>query len=199
MWATARAVRPLLRALLYPDGRAAATIHWKSFRRRHCAAVDASDAAAYHVFFRYSQDRRVRPVPASPPSAEAFAAAVERVSAHRGQVVVVKLGGSAMEDPAATDACLRSVAALFHARHRCRRSSTAAASRSTARWPRPGLTPRKVAGRRYTDEATLAIVVRVLKEINTGLVNSLRQLGCEAAVQSEQLHGEQLALRGPGR
>ena len=30
-----------------------------------------------------------------------------------------------------------------------------------------GLTPQKVAGRRYTDEATLEIVVRVLDEIIT--------------------------------
>ena len=45
-------------------------------------------------------------------SSAAFAAAVERLCAHRGRPVVVKLGGSAMEDPAATDACLRSVAAL---------------------------------------------------------------------------------------
>src|SRR5581483_3183067 len=107
--------------------------------------------------------------------------------------VVVKLGGSAMEDPAATDACLRSVAVLHHIGvpivlvHGGGKPIDRAMAEA-------GLTPKKVAGRRYTDEATLTIVVRVLKEINYGLVRSLGQLGCEAATHSEQLHGEQLRI-----
>ena len=100
------------------------------------------------------------PVPL--PSAEAFAAAVERVRGFRDCVIVVKLGGSAMEDPAATDACLRSVAilsrlgvalVLVHGGGKPIDRAMAEA----------GLTPKKVAGRRYTDEATLKIVVRVLQ------------------------------------
>jgi acetylglutamate kinase len=148
------------------------------------------------VFFRYSQDRQVRPVPESPLSAEAFASAVERLSANRGKVVVVKLGGSAMEDPAATEACLRSAATLFHLDiavllvHGGGKPIDRAMAEA-------GLTPKKVAGRRYTDEATLNLVVRVLKEISHRLAGLLRQFGCEAAVQSEQLHGEQLRLQGP--
>ena len=42
----------------------------------------------------------------APLSFEAFAAAVLRVARFRGRPVVVKLGGSAMEDPAATHAWL---------------------------------------------------------------------------------------------
>src|SRR6476620_8619405 len=112
-------------------------------------------------------------------SAEAFAAAVERLCAHRGRVVVVKLGGSAMEDPAATDACLRSVATLnalgvplvlVHGGGKPIDRAMAEA----------GLTPKKVAGRRYTDDATLEIVVRVLHEINAHLVTQLVSLGCES-------------------
>ena len=48
-----------------------------------------------------------------------------------------------------------------------------------------GLTPKKVAGRRYTDDATLEIVVRVLKEINAELVQlapSTRTAEAAAAV-----------------
>jgi len=135
-------------------------------------------------------------VPDSLPSAEAFAAAVERVSAQRGQVVVVKLGGSAMEDPAATDACLRSVAVLnrlgipivlVHGGGKPIDRAMADA----------GLTPKKVAGRRYTDDATLAIVVQVLKNVlNTGLVGELTALGVLATECSEALSGTQLTLSG---
>src|SRR5215470_11198320 len=100
-------------------------------------------------------------------SAETFAAAVDRLCAHRDRPVVVKLGGSAMEDPAATDACLRSVATLnklgvplvlVHGGGKPIDRAMADA----------GLTPKKVAGRRYTDDATLEIVVRVLHEVNAG-------------------------------
>src|SRR5215212_3743014 len=87
-------------------------------------------------------------------SAEAFAAAVARVCAYRDGPVVVKLGGSAMEDPVATDACLRSVATLnklgvplvlVHGGGKPIDRAMAEA----------GLVPKKVAGRRHTDDATL--------------------------------------------
>src|SRR5688572_29805596 len=95
-------------------------------------------------------------------TAEAFAAAVVRVTRLRGQRVVVKLGGSAMEDPAATDSCLRSVVALHELGvmvvlvHGGGKPIDRAMAEA-------GLTPKKIAGRRYTDDATLEIVVRVLK------------------------------------
>ena len=134
-----------------------------------------------------------------PVSAEAFADAVDRVCAHRSRPVVVKLGGSAMEDPAATDACLKSVAALnklgvplvlVHGGGKPIDRAMASA----------GLVPRKVAGRRYTDDATLAIVVRVLGELNADLVARLKSLGVNAcgAARSEvfPLKGERLLLPG---
>jgi acetylglutamate kinase len=137
-----------------------------------------------------------------PPSihtafAEAFALAIERIGAHRDRPVVVKLGGSAMEDPTATEACLRSVATLnrlgvpiilVHGGGKPIDRAMAEA----------GLTPKKVAGRRYTDDATLAIVVRVLHEINTGLVRSLRALRVNAIGIPNALTGERLTLPGEG-
>jgi acetylglutamate kinase len=136
-------------------------------------------------------------MPLAPPlSAEAFAAAIERVAAHRERVVVVKLGGSAMEDPAATEACLRSIAVLnrlgvplilVHGGGKPIDRAMADA----------GLTPRKVAGRRYTDDVTLAIVVRVLQEINAGLVRALRALLVNAAGIPRALDGERLMLADP--
>jgi acetylglutamate kinase len=112
---------------------------------------------------------------------------------------VVKLGGSAMEDPAATDACLRSVATLHllgvpvvlvHGGGKPIDRAMADA----------GLTPKKVAGRRYTDEATLAIVARVLGEINRDLAHRLDALGVDAVAEIDAdyfpLHGELLRLPG---
>lgn len=134
---------------------------------------------------------------AGPPiTAAAFADAVLRVARFRGRPVVVKLGGSAMEDPAATDACLRSVvtlqllgvqAVLVH-------GGGKAIDRAMAE---AGLTPKKVAGRRYTDDATMEIVARVLVgELNQRLVIRFRELGGRATITGILLHGERLTLRG---
>ena len=143
-------------------------------------------------------------MPVPPPSAEAFATAVLRVARLKLRPVVVKLGGSAMEDPTATDACLRSVVTLHHLGFTIAlvhgggkpidRAMTAA-----------GLTPRKVAGRRYTDPATLEIVVRVLKEINEDLCRRLNALATTPDCHSvmgrpvwNALAGEPLRLTGSG-
>jgi acetylglutamate kinase len=66
-----------------------------------------------------------------------------------------------------------------------------------------GLVPRKVQGRRYTDDATLAIVVRVLlQEINAGIEAQIRQLGGRAVGAHlgsfQYLRGERLLLPGDG-
>lgn len=85
-----------------------------------------------------------------------------------GRPVVVKLGGSAMEDSAATagvlDACLALQTigiriAIVHGGGKPIDRVMAEA----------GLSPRKVQGIRYTDDATLEIVVGVLLEINADL------------------------------
>ena len=84
-------------------------------------------------------------------------------------------------------------------------SSTAAARPSTAPWPRAGLQPRKIQGRRVTDDAALDIVVRVLtQEINDGLVEQIRLLGGQASPLFDRglqcLFGERLTLaRRDGR
>jgi acetylglutamate kinase len=66
-----------------------------------------------------------------------------------------------------------------------------------------GLKPRKVQGRRYTDDATLDIVVRVLlKETNAAIETQIRQLGGRAVGghlgSFQYLHGERLTLPNPG-
>lgn len=134
-------------------------------------------------------------------TAESLADAVLRVARFCGRPVVVKLGGSAMEDPTATDACLRSVAVLrqlglhlvlVHGGGKPIDRAMAEA----------GLTPKKVAGRRYTDDATLGIVVRVLGQINRDIAERLNALGCPAAIHDKPvgfpLRGERLTLPGVG-
>jgi acetylglutamate kinase len=64
-----------------------------------------------------------------------------------------------------------------------------------------GLKPRKVQGRRYTDEATLEIVVRVLlQEINADIEKQIRQLGGRAVGPHlgslHYLFGEKMLLPG---
>lgn len=138
-------------------------------------------------------------VPASSLSPEVFAAAVERVVGYRWHRVVVKLGGSAMEDPLATDTVLRSVAVLnrlglplvlVHG----------GGKRIDRAMAEAGLIPKKIAGRRYTDEPTLAVVVRVLGQINQELVNRLRERGVPARgftdPDSFPLIGRRLVLPG---
>ena len=63
-----------------------------------------------------------------------------------------------------------------------------------------GLTPVKVQGRRFTDDATLKIVVEVLSELNAGLELDLRELGGRATGHRDlagfPLFGERLLLPG---
>jgi acetylglutamate kinase len=122
-----------------------------------------------------------------------------RARALRGRALVVKLGGSAMEEPVATKATLESVVALqtigvqvvlVHGGGKpIDRAMTAA-----------GLTPKKVAGRRYTDAATLEIVVRVLGELNVEVARQINELGGRANgyrdAGSFPIAGERLTLTG---
>jgi acetylglutamate kinase len=133
----------------------------------------------------------------SPP--EVLLRAASRARDLRGRALVVKLGGSAMEDPAATRGTLEAVVCLqtlgvrlvlVHGGGKPIDRAMAAA----------GLEPRKVAGRRYTDEATLAIVVRVLGEINRDLQRRVEELGGTATAYGGRdwfpLVGERLSLTG---
>lgn len=135
-------------------------------------------------------------MPVPPVTSEAFANGVEKIARFRDQPMVVKLGGSAMEDPAATDSCLRSVAILnrFCVPVVLVHGGGKPIDRAMAE---AGLVPRKVVGRRYTDEATLKIVFKVLWEINTRLLIRLSELdGVPHAVGGPHfpLLGERLVL-----
>src|SRR2546430_1676693 len=111
--------------------------------------------------------------------ADVLIEALGYIRTFRDRLTVIKLGGSAMEDPDALRATLLDVAfmatvgmrpVLVHGGGKPIDRAMAAA----------GLQPRKVRGRRYTDDETLAIVVRVLQAINDDMVGQLRTLGGRA-------------------
>jgi len=98
----------------------------------------------------------------------------------RGKVTVLKLGGSVMEDEAAMRHLLLDVVFMETVGMRpvVVHGGGAAISRAMAG---AGIEPRFVKGRRYTDEATLEIVERVLAgEINEGIARRINELGGRA-------------------
>jgi acetylglutamate kinase len=130
--------------------------------------------------------------------AEALIEARSYIRQFRDRLTVIKLGGSAMEDPAALEATLQDV--IFMETVGLRPVLVHGGGKPIDRaMARAGLVPRKVQGRRYTDRATLDIVVRVLlDEINAGLVSAIRRMGGRAiALHSgslQSLFGERLQL-----
>jgi acetylglutamate kinase len=113
---------------------------------------------------------------------------------------VVKLGGSAMEDPAATAGTLDALVTLqtLGVRQIVVHGGGKPIDRAMAA---AGLVPKKVQGRRYTDAATLDIVVRVLrKEICPGIVKDLQsRAGNAVGLHGDDrqiLFGEKLTLPG---
>jgi acetylglutamate kinase len=133
--------------------------------------------------------------------AEALIEALSYIRQFHHRVIVIKLGGSAMEEPEALRATLQDV--VFMATVGLRPVVVHGGGKPIDRaMAAAGLVPRKVQGRRYTDDETLAIVVRVLmQEINADIERQVRELGGRAvgphlgAVQ--YLLGEKLLL--PGR
>lgn len=133
--------------------------------------------------------------------AETLIEALSYIRRFRDRLIVIKLGGSAMEDPLALTATLQDV--VFMATVGLRPVLVHGGGKPIDRaMAAAGLTPRKVLGRRYTDRATLDIVVRVLvEEINAAIVAHIRALGGRAVGLHthplEVLFGQRLHLTGP--
>src|SRR5207302_2615405 len=112
--------------------------------------------------------------------AEVLIEALSYIRTFRDRLTVIKLGGSAMEDEGALRATLQDVVfmetvgmrpVLVHGGGKPIDRAMAAA----------GLTPRKVQGRRVTDDATLAVVVKVWRdEINGDIARRIRKHGGRA-------------------
>lgn len=124
--------------------------------------------------------------------------AMNYIRSFRDKITVIKLGGSAMEDPEAVTATLQDV--VFMETVGMRPVLVHGGGKAIDRaMKQSGLVPTKVAGRRYTDDATLKIVVdTLLNEINAGLVNQIRELGGHAVALHtgglQVLNGRKLAM-----
>lgn len=132
--------------------------------------------------------------------ADVLVEALSWIRQFRDRYVVIKLGGSALEDPESVRACLTDV--VFMETVGMRPILIHGGGKAINRaMQQAGIEPRFVAGRRYTDAATLEIVSRVLAEdICESLVDEIQALGGRAVGLSFRtqnvLIGEKLMLDG---
>ena len=133
--------------------------------------------------------------------ASALVEALSYIQRFHNKVVVVKVGGSIMDDEQALSNLLTDIVfmnyvgmqpVLVHGGGKAinQRMETA------------GLVPQMVQGRRYTDERTLALAEQVLcNEVNRFIVNFIQSQGCEAmglhSLSSNVLFAEKTFLSGP--
>ncbi len=130
--------------------------------------------------------------------ADALIEALGYIRKFHGRFTVIKLGGSVMEEPEALRALLVDI--VFMQTVGMRPVLVHGGGKAiTHAMAQAGLEPRFVQGRRYTDDATLEIVARVLaEEINADIVGHIQKYGGRAAglhhKTSQCLFGRRLAL-----
>jgi acetylglutamate kinase len=120
-----------------------------------------------------------------------------------GKIVVIKMGGSVMDDPEAIRNILTDVVFMNTVGMRPVIVHGGGKAISQAMEDR-GLEVQFVQGRRYTDQRSLNVVEHVLcNEINRNLVETIEQLGSRAmglnTLASGVLFGEKLFLQSQGR
>src|SRR5215213_9550116 len=133
--------------------------------------------------------------------AHALVEALSYIQRFNDKVIVVKVGGSIMDDERALTDLLTDIVfmnyvgmqpVLVHGGGKAINEAMKTA----------GLEPQMVMGRRYTDERTLAIAEHVLcNQINRFIVNFVQAQGCEAmglhSLSSNVLFAEKTYLQGP--
>src|SRR5256714_2721774 len=133
--------------------------------------------------------------------ASALVEALGYIQRFNDKVVVVKVGGSIMDDETSLSTILTDIVfmnyvgmqpVLVHGGGKAINQAMETA----------GLVPQMVQGRRYTDERTLAIAEHVLcNQINKFIVNFIQAQGCEAmglhSLSSNVLFAEKTYLQGP--
>ena len=127
--------------------------------------------------------------------------ALSYIQRFHNKVIVVKVGGSIMDDEVALSNILTDIVFMNYVGmqpvlvHGGGKAINAAMEQA-------GLVPQMVQGRRYTDERTLAIAENVLcNQINKFIVNFIQAQGCEAmglhSLTSNVLFAEKIYLEGP--
>jgi acetylglutamate kinase len=133
--------------------------------------------------------------------ASALVEALSYIQRFHNKVVVVKIGGSIMDDEKSLSNLLTDIVfmsyvgmqpVLVHGGGKAINQAMETA----------GLVPQMVQGRRYTDERTLAIAEHVLcNQINKTIVNFIQAQGCDAmglhSLSSVVLFAEKTYLQGP--
>lgn len=120
--------------------------------------------------------------------ADVLIGALGYIRKFHGRFTVIKLGGSVMEDSESLRALLVDV--VFMQTVGMRPVIVHGGGKAiTAAMERAGLVPRWVRGRRYTDEATLEIVARVLvEEINADVERHINKFGGRASGLHHKTH-----------
>ncbi|HEY3874675.1 MAG TPA: acetylglutamate kinase, partial [Candidatus Kapabacteria bacterium] len=131
--------------------------------------------------------------------AEALVEALSYIQRFHNKIVVVKVGGSIMDDEAALAAILTDIVFMNYVGMQPVLVHGGGKAINDA-MEKAGLTPQWVQGRRYTDERTLAIAEHVLcNQINRFIVNFIQVQGCEAmglhALSSNVLFAEKAYLQ----
>jgi len=150
-------------------------------------------------------------VPATPSITKAQQKAIQKadtliealgwIRKFRDTTTVIKLGGSVVEHPDSLRHLLLDI--VFMSTLGMRIVVVHGGGKAISRaMDEAGLQPRWVQGRRYTDDATLAIVERVVAtELNHDLVAKLEEFGGRAMslnfLSTNVLFGERLTLDGP--
>lgn len=117
------------------------------------------------------------------------------------RTIVVKVGGSIMDDEASLSAILADIVFMNYVGMQPVLVHGGGKAINEA-MEKAGLAPQWVQGRRYTDERTLAIAEHVLcNQINRFIVNFIQAAGCEAmglhSLTSNVLFAEKTYLQGP--
>ncbi len=112
--------------------------------------------------------------------ASALVEALSYIQRFHNKVVVVKIGGSIMDDEQTLSTILNDIVFMNYVGMQpilVHGGGKAINQAMEAAW----LVPKMVMGRRYTDERTLAIAEHVLcNQINKFIVNFIQSQGCEA-------------------
>lgn len=133
--------------------------------------------------------------------AGALVEALSYIQRFHSKTIVVKIGGSIMDDEQALSNILTDIVFMNYVGmqpvlvHGGGKAINAAMAQA-------GLQPQMVQGRRYTDERTLAIAEHVLcNQINRFIVNFIQSQGCDAmglhSLSSVVLFAEKTFLSGP--
>ena len=127
--------------------------------------------------------------------------ALSYIQRFHDKVVVVKVGGSIMDDEQALSAILTDIVFMNYVGMQPVLVHGGGKAINEA-MEKAGLEPQWVLGRRYTDERTLAIAEHVLcNQINRFIVNFINAAGCEAmglhSLTSNVLFAEKTYLAGP--